>query len=286
MRVRSLVLAVAAALLVLSAPALAAGPVLPTARAAAGATSVLPAIPLPDTAFQVVRLQGPGVRGAGFMDYTDDACSVCDGKIIIGLSPNAAYRIAGSPDACGIPYQKATRAYAYGFTASARGTYWNPGRQVTLRGSTPVVSVRVLKGSSGTAEAACGNAIDLTDQTGHPLSDARTIIAVFRGSSRHGIAFAIEQPDGRAQLTAVFADVPGEGPLRLRATTGPCSMTGAAAFTRVLEVSARHTAARTETVDKDETLTVADLGSMQLGAPKAPFTRVACRTVVQAATFD
>jgi hypothetical protein len=62
-------------------------------------------------------------------------------------------------------------------------------------------------------------------------------------------------------------------------------MTGAAAFTRALDVSARHTAARTETVDLNETLTVANLGSMQLGAARTPFTRVACRNVVQAATF-
>lgn len=61
------------------------------------------------------------------MDHTDDACSECDGRIVIGLAPNASYRIAASPDACGTPYQPATRVYAYGFTSSARGTYWNPG---------------------------------------------------------------------------------------------------------------------------------------------------------------
>jgi hypothetical protein len=285
MRFRSLVLSIAATVLLLSAPALAATPADPGGDVAAVALPARPAILPPETAFQVVRLQGQGVRGAGFMDYTDDACTVCDGKIIIGLSPSAPYRIAGSPDACGVPYQKATRAYAYPITASARGTYWNPGRPVSLRGSTPVVSVRVLKGSSGTVEVACGNATDLTDQTGHPLADARTVVAVFRGPSRHGIAFAIAQPDGRAKVSAVFAEIPGTGPVRLRSTTGPCSMTGAAAFTRALDVSARHTAARTETVDLNETLTVANLGSMQLGAARTPFTRVACRNVVQAATF-
>ena len=58
MRIRSLLLAVVAALLVSSVPALA----------------IRPAIGPPDAVYQVSALRGPGVRGAGFMDYTDDAC--------------------------------------------------------------------------------------------------------------------------------------------------------------------------------------------------------------------
>lgn len=285
MRIRSLVPAIVATLLAIAAPMLAGEPATALADPSVPARTG-PAILPVETAFQVVRLSGPGVRGAGFMDYTDDACSLCDGKIVVGLSPNATYRIAGSPDACGVPYQKATRAYAYRFIASPRGTYWNPARQVTLRGSTPVVSVRVLKGASGSVEAACGDVIDLTDQTGHPQADARTAVALFTARDHHGIAFAIDVPDGRARLTAVFADVPGDGPLRLRATTGPCSMTGGTIFTRALDVSARHTVSRTETVDNDETITVAAIGSMQLGGPKTPFTRIRCRTVLQAATIS
>lgn len=276
MRVRTLVLAVGAALVVSSAPMAAATPASVPAR-----PTILP----PETAWQLVTLRGPGVRGAGFMDYTDDDCMLCDGKIVIGLSPKATYRIAASPDVCGVPYQKATRVYAYSFTASARGTYWNPGRSVTLRGSAPVASVRVLKGSTGTTEVACGDAVDLTDQTGHPAGIARAVLARFDGSDRRGIAFAIARGDGSADLTAVFADVPGDGPLRLRVTTGPCSMTGGIGFSRALTVNARHTAARTETVDLNESLTVADLGSMQLGAASSPFTRIRCRTVVELATI-
>lgn len=270
MRIRSLLLAVVAALLVSSVPALA----------------IRPAIGPPDAVYQVSALRGPGVRGAGFMDYTDDACSFCDGKVIAGLTPKAAYRIAGSPDACGVPFVKATRNYSYAITASARGTYFNPGRSVTLRNSSRIASVRVLKGTSGTAEIACGDMIDLTDQTGHPLADDPAMVAVFDGADRKGIVFGIEQPGPATALTAVFVEVPGDGPLRLRATTGTCSMTGAAAFTRALDVTRRHTAARTETVDNNESLSVADLGAIQLGAAAAPFTRVACRSVIRAATIQ
>lgn len=270
MRIRSLLVAVAAALLVSSVPAVAARPT----------------IGPPTVAYQVSELRGPGVRGAGFMDYTDDDCISCDLKVIAGLAPNAAYRVAGSPDACGVPFVKATRIYSYPITASARGTYWSRGRSVTLRSSTRIASVRVLKGTAGTAEAACGITIDLTDQTGHPLADDPAMLAIFDGAHRKGIIFGVEQPGPATALTAVFVDIPGDGPLRLRATTGTCSMTGVAAFTRALDVTRRHTAARTETVDNNETLSVADLGAIQLGAASAPFTRVACRSVIRAATIQ
>ena len=101
MRIRPAVLAVATVLSLLVAPAF--------AVAAAGPSAVGPAIGPPEPSHQIDTPRGPGVRSAGFMDYTDDACTVCDGRIIIGLTPGASYRVAGSPEPCGVAFQKATR---------------------------------------------------------------------------------------------------------------------------------------------------------------------------------
>lgn len=280
MRVRPAVLAIFTATILSVAPA--------AATTSAGGAATGPAIGPPEPSHQVDAPRGPGVRSAGFMDYTDDACSVCDGRIVIGLAPGGAYRIAAMPDVCGVPFEKPRRVFSYPITADGRGTYWSPGRAVTLRGLVLPRSVRILKGTSGTTEVACGNTTDLTDELEHPFAGEPVAVGRFTGPDRHGLVIAVGLLKERTSITTVLADIPGGGPIRVRGTDRPCGSGSGEVTLSVapLAVSARRTAGRTETVDNNETITIHATRSVRLGGPSSPFTQVRCRDAVTLATIE
>ena len=224
------------------------------------------------------------------MDYTDDACSVCDGRIIVGLEPGATYRVAAMPEVCGAPLVLADRVFSYAVKADAQGTSWNPRRAVTFRGSALPRSIHILKGRHGTTEVACGDSVDLTDQVEHPFAGRPVSVARFTGAERRGLVIAVALPLDRARITTVLANIPGRGQIRVRGTDRGCGVgAGAGAVTLTipaLAVNARHTASRTETVDNNETISVGSNRSMRLGASTSRFAQVRCVNAIGLVTIE
>lgn len=176
-----------------------------------------------------------------------------------GLTPGKRYRMVGSAATCGAPNPRAKHVFSVSFTASGRGAAWLSARSVgrLAKGWAAMRSTRLME-DEGIFYYFCTPAARFRDAA--PASAANAAISIVDSGARHGIVII----DGATATTVRIRhdiQVGSDSDPRLAVRSTSCSKPATAQSVLVsaalpVRGHGQTFGQRTETVDKDESISV------------------------------